>query len=303
MSSAPRRVIDTPITEHGFTGAAVGAAMNGLRPIVEFMTFNFAMQAIDQIINSAAKTLLHVGRPDGLSDRVPRPQRRGQPGRTLSTASVYASWYAHMPGSEGGGAVSRRPMPRACCAPRSATRTRSFSSRTKFSTAIISMCRQPDFVRRSAKRKSSATANTLRSYVFAHGRRRAEAADARGGRDKAEVSICGASARSIRDDRRQREKNKSACVRRGGLAFRRHWRGTRRADDGTVLSTSSTPRRRASWQDVPLPTRPISRNSRCRSRTVVAAARSCSDREGARWHRILMPALSPTMTEGTWLAG
>ena len=52
----PERIIDTPITEHGFTGLAVGAAMTGLRPIVEYMTFNFAMQAIDQIINSAAKT-------------------------------------------------------------------------------------------------------------------------------------------------------------------------------------------------------------------------------------------------------
>ena len=52
------RVIDTPITEHGFTGLAIGASMTGLRPIVEFMTFNFAMQAIDQILNSAAKTPL-----------------------------------------------------------------------------------------------------------------------------------------------------------------------------------------------------------------------------------------------------
>ena len=52
-----KRVIDTPITEHGFTGIAVGSAFAGLRPIVEFMTFNFSMQAIDQIINSAAKTL------------------------------------------------------------------------------------------------------------------------------------------------------------------------------------------------------------------------------------------------------
>ena len=52
----PKRVIDTTITEHGFAGIGVGAAMNGLKPIVEFMTFNFAMQAIDQIVNSAAKT-------------------------------------------------------------------------------------------------------------------------------------------------------------------------------------------------------------------------------------------------------
>ena len=52
----PKRVIDTPITEHGFAGLAVGSAFVGLRPVVEFMTFNFAMQAIDQIVNSAAKT-------------------------------------------------------------------------------------------------------------------------------------------------------------------------------------------------------------------------------------------------------
>ena len=83
-----KRVIDTPITEHGFTGMAVGAALNGLKPIVEFMTFNFAMQAMDQIINSAAKTLLHVGRPDGLPDRVPRPQRRGRARRRPALASA-----------------------------------------------------------------------------------------------------------------------------------------------------------------------------------------------------------------------
>ena len=57
----PRRVIDTPITEHGFTGLAIGAAFSGLRPIVEYMTFNFAMQAMDQIVNSAAKTLYMSG--------------------------------------------------------------------------------------------------------------------------------------------------------------------------------------------------------------------------------------------------
>ena len=62
-----RRVIDTPITEHGFAGIGVGAAMAGLKPIVEFMTFNFAMQAIDQIINSAAKTLYMSGGQMGCS--------------------------------------------------------------------------------------------------------------------------------------------------------------------------------------------------------------------------------------------
>src|SRR3546814_14592717 len=58
-----RRVVDTPITEHGFAGLGVGAAMYGLRPIAEFMTFNFAMQALDQIVNSAAKTHYMSGRP------------------------------------------------------------------------------------------------------------------------------------------------------------------------------------------------------------------------------------------------
>jgi pyruvate dehydrogenase E1 component beta subunit len=64
----PKRVIDTPITEHGFAGLGVGAALSGLRPIVEFMTWNFAMQAIDQIINSAAKTLYMSGGQMGAPD-------------------------------------------------------------------------------------------------------------------------------------------------------------------------------------------------------------------------------------------
>jgi pyruvate dehydrogenase E1 component beta subunit len=92
-----KRVIDTPITEHGFTGMAVGAAMTGLRPIVEFMTFNFAMQAIDQIINSAAKTRYMSGGqmscpivfrgPNGAASRV-----------AAQHSQCYASWYAHVPG-------------------------------------------------------------------------------------------------------------------------------------------------------------------------------------------------------------
>ena len=82
----PKRVIDTPITEHGFTGLAVGAALNGLRPIVEFMTFNFAMQAMDQIINSAAKTLYMSGGQMGCPDRVPGAERRGVAGRRAALA-------------------------------------------------------------------------------------------------------------------------------------------------------------------------------------------------------------------------
>ena len=92
-----RRVIDTPITEHGFTGLGVGAAFAGLRPIVEFMTWNFAMQAIDQIVNSSAKThYMSVGQmhapivfrgPNGPAARV-----------GAQHSQDYSSWYAHVPG-------------------------------------------------------------------------------------------------------------------------------------------------------------------------------------------------------------
>ena len=93
----PQRIIDTPITEHGFTGMAVGAAMNGLRPIVEFMTFNFAMQAIDQIINSAAKTLYMSGGQMGCPIVFRGPN--GAASRVAAQHSqCYASWYAHCPG-------------------------------------------------------------------------------------------------------------------------------------------------------------------------------------------------------------
>ena len=92
-----KRVVDTPITEHGFAGLGVGAAMGGLRPIVEFMTFNFAMQAIDHIINSAAKTNYMSGGqmrcpivfrgPNGAASRV-----------AAQHSQNYASWYGHVPG-------------------------------------------------------------------------------------------------------------------------------------------------------------------------------------------------------------
>ena len=93
----PKRIIDTPITEHGFTGMAVGAALNGLRPIVEFMTFNFAMQAMDQIINSAAKTLYMSGGQMGCPIVFRGPN--GAAARVAAQHSqCYASWYAHVPG-------------------------------------------------------------------------------------------------------------------------------------------------------------------------------------------------------------
>jgi pyruvate dehydrogenase E1 component beta subunit len=92
-----KRVIDTPITEQGFAGVCVGAAMSGLRPIVEFMTFNFAMQAIDQIINSAAKTLYMSGGQMGAPIVFRGPN--GAAARVGAQHSqCYASWYAHCPG-------------------------------------------------------------------------------------------------------------------------------------------------------------------------------------------------------------
>jgi pyruvate dehydrogenase E1 component beta subunit len=92
-----RRVIDTPITEHGFAGIGVGAAMAGLKPIVEFMTFNFAMQAIDQIINSAAKTLYMSGGQMGCSIVFRGPN--GAAARVAAQHSQdYAAWYSQIPG-------------------------------------------------------------------------------------------------------------------------------------------------------------------------------------------------------------
>jgi pyruvate dehydrogenase E1 component beta subunit len=92
-----RRVIDTPITEHGFAGLGVGAGLAGLKPIVEFMTFNFAMQAMDQIVNSAAKTLYMSGGQMGCSIVFRGPN--GAAARVAAQHSQdYSPWYSHIPG-------------------------------------------------------------------------------------------------------------------------------------------------------------------------------------------------------------
>jgi pyruvate dehydrogenase E1 component beta subunit len=93
----PRRVIDTPITEHGFAGLGIGAAFSGLRPIVEFMTFNFAMQAMDQIINSAAKTQYMSGGQMGCPIVFRGPN--GAAARVAAQHSQdYAAWFSQVPG-------------------------------------------------------------------------------------------------------------------------------------------------------------------------------------------------------------
>jgi len=92
-----RRVVDTPITEHGFAGIGVGAALTGLRPIIEFMTFNFAMQAIDHIINSAAKTLYMSGGQMGCPIVFRGPN--GAAARVAAQHSQdYSAWYSQIPG-------------------------------------------------------------------------------------------------------------------------------------------------------------------------------------------------------------
>ena len=92
-----KRVVDTPITEHGFTGLGVGAAFGGLRPIVEFMTFNFAMQAMDQLINSAAKTRYMSG-GQMTCPIVFRGPNGAAAGVAAQHSQCYASWFAHIPG-------------------------------------------------------------------------------------------------------------------------------------------------------------------------------------------------------------
>jgi len=92
-----KRVIDTPITEHGFTGLGIGAALAGLKPVVEFMTFNFAMQAMDQLINSAAKTLYMSGGQMGCQIVFRGPN--GAAARVAAQHSQdYSAWYSHIPG-------------------------------------------------------------------------------------------------------------------------------------------------------------------------------------------------------------
>ena len=154
-----RRVIDTPITEHGFAGVGVGAAMAGLKPIVEFMTFNFAMQAIDHIINSAAKTLYMSGGQMHCSIVFRGPN--GAAARVAAQHSQdYTSWYSNVPGLR---VIAPYTAADAKGLLKAAIRdpTRSSSLRTRSSTASPSRCRSwmisccP-----SARRASPAAART-----------------------------------------------------------------------------------------------------------------------------------------------
>ena len=129
-----KRVIDTPITEQGFAGVGVGAAFAGLKPIVEFMTWNFAMQAIDQIVNSAGKTHYMSGGHMRVPDRVPRAQRRRRP-RRRPAQPVLLGLVCARAGPEGDRAIDagRRQGPAQIRDPRS--QLRSSSWKTSSSTA------------------------------------------------------------------------------------------------------------------------------------------------------------------------
>ena len=100
----PQRIVDTPITEEGFSGVGVGAAMAGLRPIIEMMTWNFSLVAIDQIVNGAAKLLYMSGGQFKIPDRLPGTWRRGPPARGAALA-VAGSVVRERAGPQGGGAV------------------------------------------------------------------------------------------------------------------------------------------------------------------------------------------------------
>jgi pyruvate dehydrogenase E1 component beta subunit len=130
----PERVVDTPIAEAGFAGVGVGAAMTGLRPIIEFMTWNFSLVAFDQIVNSAAKMLPDERGAVPRSHRVPRAQRFGAAGRRQHSHSV-EPFYANFPGLH---VVypSTAATPRACSRPRFETMTRWSFSKARPSTTM-----------------------------------------------------------------------------------------------------------------------------------------------------------------------
>ena len=252
----PRRVIDTPITEHGFTGMAVGAALNGLRPIVEFMTFNFAMQAMDQIINSAAKTLYMSGGqmgcpivfrgPNGAASRV-----------GAQHSQCYASWYAHVPGLK-------------VVAPWSSADAKGLlRAAIRDPNPVIVLENEilyghtfecpvdDDFVLPIGKREDRADRQARDpGRLQHHGRRGDEGgrgAGRTGHRGRGDQPAQPAPA-GHRDDRREREEDQPAGDGRGRLAVRRHRRRGRDAGDRARLRLAGCAAGAgACGVDVPLP--------------------------------------------------
>ena len=263
----PQRVVDTPITEHGFAGLGVGAALAGLKPIVEFMTFNFAMQAMDQIINSAAKTRYMSGGQIGASIVFRGPN--GAAARVAAQHSQdYSAWYSHIPGLK-------------VIAPYTAADAKGL---------LKAAIRDPNpviFLENEILYGQSFPVPKLDDYVLPIGKARI----ARPGKDVTIVSFSigmtyalkaadelakeGIEAEvidlrtlrpmdtdtiiaSVQEDRPHRHGG-------GGLAAVRHRRRDRRARHGRAPSTISMRRSRASpARTCRCPTPPISKSSRCR---------------------------------------
>jgi pyruvate dehydrogenase E1 component beta subunit len=143
------RVVDTPITELGFAGVGVGAAMVGLRPIIEFMTWNFALLAIDQVVNAAAKMLYMSGGQFNMPMVF-----RGPNGAALQLAAQHSqaweSWLAHIPGLKVV-VPARRTTRRGCSRPPFATTTRCASSKAKCCTTPRAKCPRRSTSSRSAR--------------------------------------------------------------------------------------------------------------------------------------------------------
>ena len=155
----PQRVIDTPISEEGFAGIGIGAAMVGLRPIIEFMTFSFSLVAIDQIVNNAA----NMRYMSGGQFAVPIVFR-GSSGMAGCLAATHShrleAWYAQIPGLTVVLPAHARPTPRACSRAPSARTTRSSSSSTRSSTARRARSPRASTWCRSARPTSSGPAPT-----------------------------------------------------------------------------------------------------------------------------------------------
>ena len=304
----PKRIIDTPITEHGFTGMSVGAALNGLRPIVEFMTFNFAMQAMDQIINSAAKTLYMSGGQMGCPIVFRGPN--GAASRVAAQHSqCYASWYAHVPGLK---VVAPWSSADAKGLLRAAIRDPNpvIVLENEILYGHTFDCPTDDeFILPLGKAKIERAGDRVTIVAFsimvgvALKAAEALAADGhRGGGDQPAL----AASDGHRDDHQQREEDQPHRYGGGRLAVRRHRRRDQHAGAGTCVRLAGC----ASGAGA--------RGGRAAAlcgesgKAGAAAAgldRRCGEEDRLRGRgkmatNILMPALSPTMTEGTlsrWL--
>ena len=249
----PQRVVDTPITEHGFAGLGVGAAMAGLKPIVEFMTWNFAMQAIDQIINSAAKTLYMSG--GQIKSSIVFRGPNGAAARVAAQHSQdYSSWYSHIPGliviapydaADAKGllkAAIRNPNPVVFL-----EHEMLYGRAGRFPSSTISCCRSARRTLR-APATTSPSSRTRRHGLCAQGRRRTgQAGHRRRGDRSAHAAPDG-----LRHRHRVREEDRPRRDGRGGLAAMRHRRRGRGARHrGVRLSRCAADA--ASSKDVPMP--------------------------------------------------